>query len=86
MLADFTGLVGVGVRKSDGVLGQLWSSERVATDDARVVRVVGTRLECRGLDGFDAPFEVDAISGKIVSEARGRTRRPPLFSFLGRKD
>lgn len=84
VLADFTELFGIGVRESHGSLGQVWASGRVATDDARVVRVDGVILDCRGLDGWDAPFLLDARTGELV----GTQSRPvsSLFRIFGRKD
>ena len=84
VLADFTDLFGVGRRESDGRLDQIWASGRVATDDVRVVRVDGVMLECRGLDGYDAPFTVDARTGARVGRP---AKSSSLFSFLfNRKD
>ncbi|TXK19337.1 hypothetical protein FVQ89_05340 [Homoserinibacter sp. GY 40078] len=57
-------LVGIARRAGDGVLDQVWTTDRVATDDLRVVRVVGTRLECRGSEMFES-FEVDATDGSV---------------------
>lgn len=82
VLADFNDFVGVGRRAPGATLDQVWASGQVATDDARVVRVDGVVLECRGLDGIDAPFTIDARTGTRL----GPTPKPTtLFPFLKRK-